>query len=60
MRLKNVHLMSTGSLIKIKTQACSEVFAVGTAAVVTPLSSLGEIDGTSYKIKKTSVLLLNL
>ena len=37
---------------QIKTQACSEVFAVGTAAVVTPLSSLGEIDGTSYKIKE--------
>ena len=37
---------------KIKSEECSEIFAVGTAAVVTPLSSLGEADGTIYKIKE--------
>lgn len=37
---------------KIQSNECSEIFAVGTAAVVTPLSSLGEEDGTLYKIKE--------
>ena len=37
---------------KIKDGSCSEIFAVGTAAVVTPLASLGESDGTKYKLKE--------
>ncbi len=32
----------------LKTKRCSEIFATGTAAVVTPIASLGEEDGTRY------------
>lgn len=32
----------------IKEKRCSEIFACGTAAVVTPIHSLGEKDGTRY------------
>ena len=34
----------------IKTGQCTEIFACGTAAVVSPISSLGEKDGTKYEL----------
>lgn len=37
---------------KIKTGECSEMFCCGTAAVITPINSLNEEDGTSYNVEK--------
>lgn len=34
----------------IKSGTCSEIFACGTAAVISPIASLGEKDGTRYEI----------
>jgi branched-chain amino acid aminotransferase len=36
---------------KIKAGSCSELFACGTAAVITPVAELGEVDGTRYKVE---------
>lgn len=38
-------------LLQIKNYECTEAFACGTAAVVTPLSFLEDIDGTRYEFK---------
>jgi len=37
-------------LAQIATGACREVFACGTAAVITPISEFGEYDGTRYPL----------
>ena len=37
----------------IKGGQCSELFACGTAAVITPIAELGEEDGTKYKLEHT-------
>lgn len=34
----------------IKSGACTEAFSCGTAAVITPIKSIGEIDGTRYDL----------
>ncbi|MFI5391264.1 MAG: branched-chain amino acid aminotransferase [Bacteriovoracales bacterium] len=34
----------------IKEKRCTEVFACGTASIIAPISSLGEEDGTIYKL----------
>ncbi|NRA44743.1 MAG: branched-chain amino acid aminotransferase [Oligoflexales bacterium] len=34
----------------IKSEQCTEIFACGTAAVISPISSLGEKDGTKYEL----------
>lgn len=34
----------------IKAGRCTELFACGTAAVITPISELGEADGTRYEV----------
>ena len=36
---------------RIKDGSCTELFACGTAAVITPIAELGEEDGTRYKVK---------
>ena len=36
----------------IKSGKCSEAFACGTAAIITPISQLGEKDGTHYELKE--------
>ena len=36
---------------KIKEENCTELFACGTAAVLTPIAELGEADGTRYPLK---------
>ena len=35
---------------QIKSGECTEVFACGTAAIITPVTALGESDGTLYKL----------
>ncbi len=37
-------------IANIKSGACSELFACGTAAVLTPIAELGELDGTRYPV----------
>jgi branched-chain amino acid aminotransferase len=41
-------------LSKIKSGQCSEAFACGTAAIITPIHALGEADGTMYPLKEES------
>lgn len=44
--------LSVDELIgQIESQDCTELFACGTAAVVTPIAELGEEDGTKYPVK---------
>lgn len=37
----------------IKDGSCTEMFACGTAAVLTPIAALGEADGTRYVLKES-------
>ena len=42
-------------LIKnVESGRCQEIFACGTAAVVTPLTELGEVDGTRYPLRPSA------
>lgn len=36
---------------QIQSGACDEIFSCGTAAVITPISALGEEDGTKFRLK---------
>ncbi|SMF13992.1 branched-chain amino acid aminotransferase [Pseudobacteriovorax antillogorgiicola] len=38
----------------IKSGICSELFACGTAAIITPVAALGEYDGTLYTLQNTA------
>ena len=48
--VKEVDLDIEDVIGHIKSGACTEMFACGTAAVITPVSALGEKDGTKYKV----------
>jgi branched-chain amino acid aminotransferase len=39
----------------IRSGKCSEVIATGTAAIVTPVSELGDSDGQVYRMRETDV-----
>lgn len=45
-RAMNIHEL----VDDIKIGKCTEAFACGTAAIITPISSLGEDNGTTYKL----------
>lgn len=51
MTVREVALDIDELITQIESGRCSEVFACGTAAVITPLAELGEKDGRRYQVK---------
>lgn len=49
--VKEMPLKIDDLLSAIKDGSCSEMFACGTAVIITPIESLGERDGTRYPLK---------
>ncbi len=47
-------------LAAIKRGLCAEMFACGTAAVITPVDALAEIDGTTYEVPPSTPSSLSL
>ncbi|MGB1191935.1 MAG: aminotransferase class IV, partial [Pseudomonadales bacterium] len=47
-------------LTGIQSGAVSEIFACGTAAIVSPVSLIADADGTTYEVKKVDELAATL